>query len=546
MLPRGPAMYGALMLLALAGATAPLPGNESADYTDILVLGPRPVVLRIHIFIDERTWSADLRQRAESAFAALDQKKRGRIDVAQADDFSRIAKASLPNSPLTAGAQSSDTDPADGQLSLQEFIHFYLSQIAQPCSLVAGLGRPTSSIQLFDFLDADGDGRLQASEFDTAQAQLAGLDFDEDETVSFLELQPFRNPLLPVRTATRIRPVDLPLLPWYESAVEETSERLWSRYTSTPGSVPEQTTGIVAEVLNLLVDDSSRYDADQNGYITRAELSHLLQNRRPFRHLFIRIPSAPRVRPAIAVHETVPPGSPFSSRRAASDRLTLQLPDLNLELRTQGALAQSRDNQSFYLLQFRVADANKNGYLEPSEFPALQLPDVDFTKLDTDQNGMLVRDELRQHLNQDTVAAQSQIVLTAAANERNLFEVLDADIDLRLTRRELGSVVTQSQSLDRNQDGILDRSELSRDYRLTISLGKPRLFRQETDVQPVSRMPTPRAPNTGAPNWFQHMDRNQDGDVSWNEFLGDRDTFDRFDQDRDGLIGSDEAKREPE
>jgi hypothetical protein len=39
------------------------------------------------------------------------------------------------------------------------------------------------------------------------------------------------------------------------------------------------------------------------------------------------------------------------------------------------------------------------------------------------------------------------------------------------------------------------------------------------------------------------MDRNTDGDVSWNEFLGPRENFDELDADKDGLIDADEASR---
>ena len=51
----------------------------------------------------------------------------------------------------------------------------------------------------------------------------------------------------------------------------------------------------------------------------------------------------------------------------------------------------------------------------------------------------------------------------------------------------------------------------------------------------------PRVPV--GPIWFQRMDRNQDGDVSWKEFLGPRHVFEELDVDHDGLIDPEEAKR---
>ena len=46
---------------------------------------------------------------------------------------------------------------------------------------------------------------------------------------------------------------------------------------------------------------------------------------------------------------------------------------------------------------------------------------------------------------------------------------------------------------------------------------------------------------TAGPTWFRKMDRNQDGDLTWREFLGTRADFDRIDADGNGLIDLNEA-----
>src|SRR5262249_58584759 len=45
------------------------------------------------------------------------------------------------------------------------------------------------------------------------------------------------------------------------------------------------------------------------------------------------------------------------------------------------------------------------------------------------------------------------------------------------------------------------------------------------------------------PIWFQRMDRNNDGDLTWKEFLGPRHVFEELDTDHDGLISPEEAER---
>ncbi len=43
------------------------------------------------------------------------------------------------------------------------------------------------------------------------------------------------------------------------------------------------------------------------------------------------------------------------------------------------------------------------------------------------------------------------------------------------------------------------------------------------------------------PSWYQRMDRNQDGDITWREFLGTREQFDMIDKNSDQLINRMEA-----
>jgi hypothetical protein len=49
-------------------------------------------------------------------------------------------------------------------------------------------------------------------------------------------------------------------------------------------------------------------------------------------------------------------------------------------------------------------------------------------------------------------------------------------------------------------------------------------------------------PRAVGPIWFQRWDRNNDGDITWREFLGPRDAFEQLDADRDDLIDPKEAE----
>jgi hypothetical protein len=59
--------------------------------------------------------------------------------------------------------------------------------------------------------------------------------------------------------------------------------------------------------------------------------------------------------------------------------------------------------------------------------------------------------------------------------------------------------------------------------------------------RPPSAAQVPMTADT--PSWFVHADYNADGDVSRREFLGAMEQFSLLDQNQDGFVSADEAKR---
>ena len=99
--------------------------------------------------------------------------------------------------------------------------------------------------------------------------------------------------------------------------------------------------------------------------------------------------------------------------------------------------------------------------------------------------------------------------------------------------------------MDRDGTPGLSPTEPTRNYRIEFTRGSFVLFGK---IEPRSMMAT-QAPVyvsrvLQGPVWYQRMDRNNDGDLSWEEFLGSRRDFDRLDVDQDGLIDLKEAEAE--
>ena len=191
-----------------------------------------------------------------------------------------------------------------------------------------------------------------------------------------------------------------------------------------------------------------------------------------------------------------------------------------------------------------VADANKNRYIEPGEFPQLMLTGASFEMVDADNDGKVMRDELTEFIKDQTAVQQSRLLLNVTHKSRSLFDLLDANSDRRLSEREFREGYSRLRTVDSDRDGRISRTDLSGDYVLTLEVARAALFTND-----AMAMPAPQVPRTAStldkragPSWFQRMDRNGDGDVSGREFLGGLALFTRMDRNRDGLISLQEAK----
>lgn len=535
---RGSALVGvvAVCLFILDGPTAAR-GNDSpplADAQDIVYLSARgPVFLRLRLRIDDMTLHQAAVDFASSIFATLDEDGDQLITLEQAATAPGVGRT-IPEDELAQW----DRQPPDLHFSPDEFTSFASNELGKLFFMRAVQSRRVQAVNLFDRVDVNQDHRLTNEEIAHSSEMLAIHDFDDDETISSLKLLPFRNPIAPrVTSEPETSSTDMPFVTLLESSLDTAVDELMKRYgsASVHGSLV-----VSAEDFGMEPHRLEPFDANTDGRLDPSEFAVMCRHPRPDIELSIHLPRGRRVRPRITV-ESEGVAELVQVAAASSSRVKLTIDNTEIELRAIGSRSQASDNRSFYKLKFLTADGDKNGYLEATEFAGLELPDADFATLDRNGDGQLFRDELVMFLDGDTMAAQSRIVMSVLANNQSLFEILDADYDSRLAPRELFHATDRLASLDQNQDGLLHKSELAQNYRISFSMGEPPLF-QRSMANPQRPMPTPRTSrNTTGPTWFRHMDRNQDGDVSWREFLGPRAVFDELDSDHDALIDAQEA-----
>jgi Ca2+-binding EF-hand superfamily protein len=242
-----------------------------------------------------------------------------------------------------------------------------------------------------------------------------------------------------------------------------------------------------------------------------------------------------------------------TGRDAALEKATAVGPDGRLRLTTPSEMVEfvrapsagGFDQMQYYRQQYKT-EAEAKLYMDKQQIqqsPQLQFLSNIFEMADRDGDGKLFVAEFNAFLDLLKAGSNCQVSVQVLDQGRGLFDLIDANHDQRLSRRELLDAAKNFAKFDRNGDGFLERGELPRQLRLTTSQGNNNQFVGYVIDESGSMMPggARQAPAKG-PLWFRKMDRNQDGDVSMREFLGTPEEFKKIDADGDGLISAAEAE----
>lgn len=489
----------------------------------LLFLGPtRPVLIEME-FIAGRFSIAEMRSRyASEVFKQLDADNDELLNPDEAKQIPKEGRLRVEVARLGDEWKKVDLSPTDGEITLEELSAHIDQALGPALSIERAPPKLAATVRLFSDLDGNQDGKISGAEVEDGLKILKSFDFDDDETLSVAELQPFP---LSVVQAQQVEQAEEEPVPMFflndDDQIEAAISGLFLHYR-VDSNIPGTTfTGLSErEFSRFDLNDDAAWDHDDlQLYLKRAPVDFTMQ-----------VSLSP---PRVVIKQ---------GEYSGDSRPSTLLGGLPVEWIARNNAYQQFDATRLYLIRFIMSDADKNKYLDPMEFTGLQA-NVPFEAVDIDSNQQVTREEIKFFFTMDGMAAQSRLILSLSNETKTLFEILDANLDRRLNPREFMNGRESLAEYDLNKDDALLPDELNSQFRVTFT--QPKIF--ETDpTRAQNNMMNQRQgivrPENSGPVWFGRMDDNLDGEVSWREFLGPREKFDELDQNNDNFIELSEAE----
>ncbi|MCX7419588.1 MAG: EF-hand domain-containing protein [Planctomycetia bacterium] len=394
-----------------------------------------------------------------------------------------------------------------------------------------------SDNSVFKLLDANKDGVVDATEMQDSVDLLLAKDADDDECVTLDEFAP-----PPTTNADQIAVAmnqPRPATATVADLLRDTNQTLLPpemlrKYDK------DRNRKLSTEELGWTKERIAVCDTDKDGQLNLKELGGLKNS---------------PVDIELAVDVVRKEGQPMLRTLASAGNRTDgdRVPDLaTISLPTAVVTFSSREVDPFEasmtiaLRTFNELDTDANGYLDKDETMLRErFARGLFDQIDADGDGKIFGEEMKEFIRSRGEPVATTCQITVFDDGAGFFSTLDANGDRRISMREMRYADKTLAKMERDDKPGLAEAEPARRYRIESVRGVFNPFgNPERRVNPL--MPTPVAevikPRPVGPIWFQRWDRNNDGDITWREFLGPRDAFEQLDADRDELIDPKEAE----
>lgn len=386
---------------------------------------------------------------------------------------------------------------------------------------------------VFKLLDANQDRLIDDDEMFEAVNLLLAKDADDDECVTFDEFQPPPDPNAAALTALTGQ-VAAPSATVAEILRDTHQTLLPAQLIRKYDRNRDQK--LSPEELGWSAQRIAQCDADDDGRLNLSELGRLRDS---------------QVDVELAVDVLRSEGRSMLNLRTSSGPRTddQRYPDLaTVRLPTAVVTFSARDVDPFEmsmtiaLRTFNELDADSNGYLDRDETMSRERFGRGlFDQIDADGDEKIFGEEMKAFIRTrgEPVATTCQIVVFD--DGAGYFSTLDVNGDRRISVREMRYADKSLAAMERDEQPGLGQLEPARRYRIEFSRGVFNPF-GVADRSVEAQAATASRPRAVGPIWFQRWDRNNDGDLTFREFLGPRDAFEQLDADRDDLIDPREAE----
>ncbi|MBC7854708.1 MAG: EF-hand domain-containing protein, partial [Pirellulaceae bacterium] len=278
-------------------------------------------------------------------------------------------------------------------------------------------------------------------------------------------------------------------------------------------------------------------DDDGNGKLNAEELTHL-NELAPDVDLSVDLQAPKSEGGLLAVQGTAGKRLDDSTRQDYA-KVSFNAAIVTFSLRNIDPFSSAIDDA---MRKFNLFDADANGYLTREEtVDSTRFQKELFDLMDADSDEKLFADEMKEYIRARTGPSATSCRMNVYDTGYGFFMSLDGNADGRVSVREMRTAAESLAQLERDGKPGVTQKEPVRHFHIEFVRGSFQLFGASESL--TAQTPAFQQRRPSGPIWFQRMDRNNDGDLTWNEFLGPREVFHQLDADHDSLLDPQESAK---